>query len=129
MSDIHGEIHWTELMTRDLDAAKRYYAETCGWSWQVMPMEGGGEYHIAMRGEEMVAGAMDMTGMPEMDQIPAHWFTYLAVDDVDAATAHTKELGGQVMREPFDVAGVGRISIVSDPSGAAVGLMTPSDPG
>lgn len=129
MSDIHGEIHWTELMTRDLDAAKAYYTETCGWSWQVMPMAGGGEYHIAMRGEQMVAGAMDLAHMPGMEQVPPHWFTYLAVDDVDAAAAKTPEMGGQVMRDPFDVPEVGRIAIVSDPSGAAIGLMTPSNPG
>lgn len=129
MSDIHGEIHWTELMTRDVDAAKAYYTETCGWQWQTMPMEEGAEYHVAMRGDQMVAGAMDMTAMPGLEETPPHWFTYLAVDDVDAATARTAELGGQIIRPCFDVAGVGRIAIVTDPSGAAIGLMTPSDAG
>lgn len=128
-SDYHGEIHWPELMTRNLDAAKSYYAEICGWTWQVMPMEEGGEYHIAMRGEEMVAGAMDLAWLPDMEETPPRWFTYVAVKVEDAAAAKTTEMGGQVIRAPFDVAEVGRVAIVTGPSGAGVGLMTPKAPG
>lgn len=125
MSETHGRIWWSELMTRDVAAARAYYTATCGWSFADMPMEGG-SYFVASRMGQPVAGIMDMTGLPGMDGIPAHWFTYIAVDDVDAATAATTAAGGQVIKAPFDVAGVGRIAILADPSGAAVGLMTPA---
>jgi predicted enzyme related to lactoylglutathione lyase len=32
------------------------------------------------------------------------------------------------MREPFEVAGVGRIAIIADPTGAALGIMAPASP-
>lgn len=124
----HGEIHWTELMTRDLEAAREFYAEVAGWSYQTMPMsDGSGDYHVAMVGERMVAGLMDITGMPGMDEVPAHWFTYIAVRDVDAAAKATAANGGTVVRPVFEVPGVGRIAVVQDPGGAAVGLMTPAE--
>ncbi|MGE0310814.1 MAG: VOC family protein [Lautropia sp.] len=53
----------------------------------------------------------------------------MAVDDVDAAAAQTRILGGQVLVPPQDIPGVGRFSIVSDSQGAVLALSkgTPSD--
>ena len=56
-----------------------------------------------------------------------HWWTYWAVDDMDKAGAQTRAAGGQIYRDCFDVQGVGWFAIVADPTGAAVGLITPSD--
>lgn len=130
MSDTHGTIWWSELMTRDVAAARDYYAAICGWTFEDMPMEGGDDYHCAMKAGRPTAGIMDMTGLPGMEEeTPPHWFTYIAVDDVDAAAQATKAAGGAIVRPPFDVPGVGRIAIVADPAGAAVGLMTPAATG
>jgi uncharacterized protein len=126
MSDTHGAIWWSELMTRDVAAARDYYAAICGWSFEDMPMDGGEDYHCAMKAGRPTAGIMDMTGLTGMDETPPHWFTYIAVDDVDAAAQATEAAGGTIIRPPFDVPGVGRIVIVTDPAGAAVGLMTPA---
>ena len=128
MSDNHGKVWWNELNTRDVEGAKAYYAATLGWSFDTMPMpETGGDYTVAKMGDQMVGGMFDITGMPGMDEVPPHWFTYFAVDDVDAAAAATEAAGGSIQRPSFDVEGVGRIAIVQDPTGAMLGLMTPSD--
>ena len=89
--------------------------------------DGQGEYHVASVDGNMVAGMLDMTGLPGMDQMPAHWFTYLGVDDVDAAVEATVAAGGKVQRPPWDIPTVGRIAVVEDSGGASFGLMTPSD--
>jgi uncharacterized protein len=127
MSDTHGRIIWSELMTRDPEAAKTYFGKVAGWTYEVMAMTEG-EYHVASSSGVMVAGIMNIGDMPGMEGLPPHWFTYIGVDDVDAAVAATRAAGGQVHREPWDVPGVGRIAIVGDPSGATVGIMTPSSP-
>ena len=127
MSDTHGKVFWNELNTRDVEAAKSYYAAICGWTFDTMPMEHGGEYTVGKLGDEMIGGIFDMGDMPGMEDVPPHWLTYFAVDDVDAATKATGEVGGTVLREPFDIPNVGRISTVQDASGAVIGLMTPSD--
>src|SRR5262249_15941785 len=38
MSDDHGRFIWYELMTPDLEAAKRFYGAVVGWKAQAMPM-------------------------------------------------------------------------------------------
>ena len=55
------------------------------------------------------------------------WLGYIAVDDVDARSKKATAAGGKVMREPFDIAGVGRIAILMDSRGVAIGLMTPTN--
>lgn len=124
MSETHGDVWWTELMTRDVAAAKAYYSDTCGWTFDTMPMPDG-EYHIAKKGERMVAGIMDMTGLPGMDGVPPHWNSYFAVDDIDATCAATEAAGGKVVQPAWDMPGTGRIAMLQDPTGAIMGMMTP----
>ncbi len=127
MSENHGKVFWNELNTRDVEGAKAYYAKICGWTFDTMPMAGGGDYVIAKLGDDMVGGIFDITAMPGLEQVPAHWLTYFGVDDVDASVATSTAAGGNVIREPFDIPNVGRISIVIDATGAVIGLMTGSD--
>ncbi len=61
-----------------------------------------------------------------MADLPEHWFSYLAVDDIDARCARAHEAGGKIAREPFDVPGIGRIAIIQQPGGGMVGWMTPA---
>lgn len=123
--DSHGTIWWTELNTFEPAKARAFYAALLGWEFDEMPMPGG-TYLVARQGDEMVAGIFDMKagGMPP--DTPSHWFTYIAVDDVDVRVKQVVTLGGKVLREPWDIPGVGRVAIILDGTGAGVGLMTPS---
>jgi len=121
----HGNFYWNELMTRDVEKAKKFYGATIGWTFEAMPMPGGGTYWVAKVGDKSVAGIYPMG--PEQGSVPEAWGAYIAVDDVDARLAKGKAGGAKVMLEPFDVPGVGRIAIIQDPNGAAIGLMTPVD--
>ncbi len=130
MSDSHGMVWWTELMTRDVDAAVKYYGDVCGWTFETMDMmDGSGTYYVGKHGDRPTAGIMDMTPMAHLDQVSPHWFSYFAVDDLEAAMAATKSAGGSVLREPFEIPGTGRIAILQDPTGAAMGMITPESPG
>ncbi|MDI4666381.1 VOC family protein [Xanthobacter autotrophicus] len=119
----HGKFYWNELMTDDVDKAKAFYGAVFGWTFAEMPMEGDRLYYVAMIGEEPVAGLMDKTDIVP-SHVPPHWFSYVSVDDVDARVALLEARGGQVVRAPFDIEGVGRIAIVADATGAPLGLMT-----
>jgi len=125
MEATHGMVWWTELMTRDPDAARDYYTKLCGWEWDPVPM-GTSTYWLGKRNGVPLVGVMDMAGQPEFDGTPPHWFSEFAVDDVDAACKATRAAGGKVLRDPWDVPGTGRIAILQDPTGAAMGLMTPA---
>ena len=126
MSEHHENIHWTELATRDVDKAIAYYSALCGWKFEATDMGEMGIYHVGSLNGVPKVGLFDMATMPGMEELPAHWMTYLAVSDLDASLAKTKAHGGQIIREAFDVPDVGRMAVVADPGGAVVSLMTPA---
>ncbi|SHF62065.1 hypothetical protein SAMN02745157_2565 [Kaistia soli DSM 19436] len=121
----NGTFYWNELMTRDAARAMDFYTRTLGWSFNSMPMGEMGDYHVAMMGETMVGGIMEMSG-PMFEGVPDHWFSYIEVDDLDKRLALLTAEGGTVTQPPFEVPGVGMIAIVTIPGGAMQGWMVPA---
>ncbi|HEY2244941.1 MAG: VOC family protein [Xanthobacteraceae bacterium] len=126
MNDWHGKFHWNELMARDVAKAKKFYADTLGWSFDAMPMPGGGTYWLAKMGDEPVGGIFDISG-PDYRGVPEGWMPYIAVDDVDARVKKAVAAGAKIVKPAFDVPDVGRIVILQEPGGAGIGWMTPTD--
>jgi predicted enzyme related to lactoylglutathione lyase len=115
-----GVFGWHELMTTDIEAAKSFYGASLGWTFDQIKM-GLNTYWLAKVDGRPVAGLVDMGRAPT--GAPAHWFSYVVVDDIDARVAAIEAAGGKVQRAPFLVGGIGRIAVVSDKSGADLGLL------
>jgi len=120
----HGFFHWNELATKDVEAAKKFFGETVGWTFSGMEMENG-MYWVAMDGDKPIGGIMAMEG-PHFEGQSPHWTSYLSVDDVDARIEKTTANGGEVVMPAFDVPHVGRIAMIKDPTGAKLGIITPA---
>ena len=120
-----GVFVWDELMANDVEAAKQFYGAVLGWQTAEMDMGEAGTYTLAKGANGADAAGM-MGRVPDMPEGPAFWMVYIGTSDVDATTARAKELGATVQREPFDVGEVGRLSIVTDPTGATFGLFQPA---
>ncbi|MBX9774410.1 MAG: VOC family protein [Xanthobacteraceae bacterium] len=120
----HGHFHWNELLTGDVERAKKFYGETIGWSFLPLPMETGDIYWVARVGDTPVAGLFP-TDRAGFEDVPERWMSYIAVDDVDARVKKAIAAGAKLMRPIFDVKGVGRIAILTEPGGAGIGWITP----
>jgi predicted enzyme related to lactoylglutathione lyase len=57
---------------------------------------------------------------------PSSWLAYVEVADIAASTEKAKKLGAKVMKDVTDVMGMGKLSIIVDPTGAALGLWQPT---
>ncbi|MEZ5360679.1 MAG: VOC family protein [Candidatus Zixiibacteriota bacterium] len=118
----HGTFCWNELMTWDVEAAKKFYKELVGWE----PTDSGmpGMNYLLLKKDDKDQGGM-MQMPPEIPkEVPSHWMSYITVDDVDAVAANIPKLGGQVMHGPMDIPGVGRFCAAMDPTGAAISFIT-----
>ena len=97
MAWTHGNFYWNELLTRDVERAKRFYSETIGWTYEAMPMPDGATYWMAVMGGKPAAGLFP-TNRPEYQQVPEAWMSYLAVDDVDARVKKAIAAGAKLMK-------------------------------
>jgi len=117
----HGAISWSELTTSDVDAAKTFYGQLFGWSFEDAPMEEMTYTMVKANGEE-VAGIMTIPS--EAGQMPPVWGIYVTVDDVDAAAEKAVALGGKIFVPPQDIPEVGRFCVIGDPQGAFISMIT-----
>ena len=109
-----------ELNTTDVDKAKVFYTKLFAWKLEDVPMPGG-SYTMISVGEGTGGGMMKqpMPGAPSM------WLAYVQVDDIAAATQKAKALGATVIKDVTEVMGAGSLSIITDPTGAPLGLWKP----
>jgi predicted enzyme related to lactoylglutathione lyase len=117
-----GEFCWFELATSDQDSAKNFYSKLFNWEINDQEMGPGMYYTQLEKNGKPVAALYGMEKERLAAGIPPHWNTYIAVDDVDAATKNAAKLGANVLAEPFDVMEFGRMSTVQDPTGAGIQL-------
>jgi len=127
MTNPHGTPIWYELMTSDPDAAQAFYTDVIGWTVGTFPSspDAPADYRIfsALDGE----GVGGMMKSPEGGPPPG-WFSYIGVDDVDAAAKKIADAGGSIHMPPTDLEGVGRMAMVADPQGVIFYVMKGSSP-
>jgi predicted enzyme related to lactoylglutathione lyase len=123
-NDPGDAFHWNELWAKDANAVLPFYRKAIGVTLDKMaqPMPDGGTYHLFTFDGAMVGGALTTPNA----KAPAMWLPYVSVEDVDAAVARAKGLGGRVIAEVMDVDTVGRFGIVADRQGAVLGLIRPA---
>ena len=109
-----------ELNTTDVNKAKTFYGALFNWNLEDVPMAGG-NYTVIKVGEGTGGGIMKHP----VPGAPSAWLAYVLVDDIAAATKKAKSLGATVMKDVTEVMGLGSLSIVIDPTGAALGLWQP----
>jgi predicted enzyme related to lactoylglutathione lyase len=115
-----GCLGWNELQSREPEAAASFYAALFGWEMEPQEYDGKLAYVTIKNADRSNGGIMPMT--EQHGDAPPHWLPYFIVPSCDGAAAKVRELGGDVLAEPFNVIGTSRISIVSDPQGAAFAL-------
>lgn len=119
----HGEFNWHELQTRDPQKAMAFYTDTIGWTFCPEQMPSGGIYWIAMASDKPVAGILSVE--ETSDLIADRWMIYIHVDSLDDAIESAKNKGATILRQPWNVSGVGRVAIIREPGGAETGWVTP----
>jgi predicted enzyme related to lactoylglutathione lyase len=116
-----GKFVWHDLMTDDLPAARRFYGELFGWSFEDTTHPRGGDYTLIVADGRYLGGMVQLDDPPGADY--SRWLGYLSVPDVDEAVAAAASGGGGAVVGPLDLPNIGRAAAIRDPQGAVVGLL------
>jgi uncharacterized protein len=107
-----------ELETHDLGKARQFYASLFDWKLQEVP-----QLDYTLIGvDDGTGGGMCKAHTPG---VPSHWLPYVQVDDIGASTEKARTLGATIAVNSHEVPDVGWISVIVDPTGAALGLFQP----
>jgi predicted enzyme related to lactoylglutathione lyase len=122
IAEVAGTLCWADLNTSDPKRAAEFYSGLFGWQIAAAPKDPSGYLHIK-NGEHHIGGIPPTTRRPP--KAPTHWLAYFLVDDVDAVVAKSKALGAKFCLAPITMEGVGRMSVLADPQGAAFAIFKP----
>src|SRR5579863_9434246 len=116
-----GKVVWTDLVTPDLEAAKRFYGSLFGWTFRGVP--GDPNYALALLDGQPVAGLFQKTLPAGQSPPQPAWLTFLAVRDVDAAQQDARQEGGKVLSKAHYYPQRGRQAVLADPDGAVFAVL------
>lgn len=117
-----GTFCWADLATQAPAAAKTFYAELLGWTFE--DLETGQEvpYSLCQRDGKRVAGLYEMA--PEQGAFP-YWASYVRVADLAATTERAVALGGRILMPRAEMLRLGAMAFIQDPTRAVLGLWQP----
>lgn len=115
-----GSPIWADLGTTSVPGSKDFYTSLFGWTAEDLGPQAGG-YGIFHQDGKRIAGVGPATD-PDRG---TSWTVYFATDDADQAAARVAANGGEVVVEPSDVMGQGRMAVFTDPAGAFFSVWQP----
>jgi predicted enzyme related to lactoylglutathione lyase len=127
-SERPGNFCWLDLAAVDSGRAQIFYRDVFGWVAAERQANGGTYMNLQSAGRS-VGSLYQLSPRHLAQQVPSHWTPYVRVDDVDVTARRAATSGGSVVVQPFDVAGVARIAMLTDSVGALVGLLGPERDG
>jgi len=127
---IPGVPCWVDASEPDPEAVVHFYAGLLRWEIEdTMPADSEGHYFVARvetkawslfdsSGESRSGEVAAIASIPEGAPPVAMWNTYVWVDSADETASKVRDAGGDVVVEPSDVSGAGRMAAFTDPEGA-----------
>lgn len=110
-----------DLAAADPEKGKAFYAGLLGWEYGD-PYR---EWTACLLDGKIVGGIISQPDDQREAGIPSNWLSYISVADAESVAARAADLGAQVLAPAFDVGEGGRIAVLADPQGAALGLWQP----
>lgn len=123
-----GTAAWYELAaTAKYERAVEFYEELFGWTTSTIGNDTEDfKYTTIIEDGAPFAGIWGAEGQFPA-QVPSFWQTYLGVKSVDETVTQVAELGGEVIRKPWD-SDFGRMALIADPTGATLTLAEVPEP-
>ncbi len=116
-----GDWIWIQLLSRNVQKAGKFYQQVANYELvENGHMNGSKQFLLASEGYARAA----ISGIsPKRQDVAPCWMPSLRVDSVSATIAKALQLGATVLVQPRPDLFAGRAAVITDPTGAAIGIM------
>jgi predicted enzyme related to lactoylglutathione lyase len=116
-----GDWVWIQLLSRDAPKAAEFYRGVA--RYDVVENKQTNRLNDCVLVSEGFARATVRTIPHANVQVQPTWLPFVRVRNVTESVAQAKQLGGEVKIEPKAELFDGKVAVVADPTGAAIGLL------
>jgi predicted enzyme related to lactoylglutathione lyase len=117
-----GDWIWIQLLSRDGRKAGEFYQAVCGY--EVIENTTANRLNDYVLVSKGYARATVRTIPAARTEVNPTWLPYVRVADVSQTAARARQLGGTVLVEPKPELLEGKVAVIADPTGAAVGILS-----
>lgn len=116
-----GEWIWIQLLSRDAPKAAEFYRAVAGY--EVVENTKTNRVSDYVLTSEGYARATVRTIRSTNPKVQPTWLLFVRVKNVGESVALAKQLGGTALLEPKPELFDGKVAVIADPTGAAIGIM------
>ena len=116
-----GDWIWIQLLSRDARSAAEFYRAVAGY--EVVENTSANRLNDYVLVSKGFARGTVRTLVTKRADVNPTWLPYVRVKSVSETVDKAKQLGGSVLVEPKPEVFEGKIAVIADPTGAAVGVM------
>jgi predicted enzyme related to lactoylglutathione lyase len=116
-----GDWVWVQLLSRDGRKAAEFYRSIAGY--EVVENASPNRLSDFVLTSKGYARATVRTISKDKDKVRPTWLPFVRVKNIGESVALAKQIGGKVLVEPKPEFVQGKVAVVADPTGAAIGLL------
>ena len=116
-----GDWIWIQLLSRDARRAAEFYRAVAGY--EITENTGTNRQSDYVLTSEGYARGTVRTIRNADTKVQPTWLPFVRVKNVAASVALTSQLGGKVLIEPKPEVFDGKVAVIADPTGAAIGVL------
>jgi len=117
-----GMLCFADLCASDLSAARGFYGELFGWSFDALRSADGRNAALALRDGKLVCAVAELMPAQRAQRLTARWTCHFAVTSAVEAAQRGADSGARLLAPPFSLGAAGELAVVADPFGAQFGL-------
>jgi predicted enzyme related to lactoylglutathione lyase len=116
-----GDWIWMQLLSRDARKAADFYQTVAGY--KVVENTDPNRHSDFILTSGGYARATVRSIPPGHEKLPPSWLPFVRVKNIGESVERAKALGGKALLEPKPELLEGKVAVVADPTGAAIGLL------
>jgi uncharacterized protein len=116
-----GDWIWIQLLSRDGRKAAEFYRQVGGY--EILENTTSNQVSDYVLTSEGYARATVRTIRTDDQKLRPTWLLFVRVKNVDESVALARQLGGKVWIEPKPELFDGKVAVIADPTGGALGIM------
>jgi predicted enzyme related to lactoylglutathione lyase len=116
-----GEWIWIQLLSHDARKAAEFYRNVGGY--KIIENIEPGKLSDYVLTSEGYARATVRTIRSDQEKVRPTWLPFVRVQSISESVTKTAQLGGKVLIEPKPELFDGKVAVIADPTGAAIGIL------
>jgi len=116
---MQDQLAWAVLLSRDVATTVDFYEKSLGWRFERLDGLCMSVW-VARSAEGAPIAVFCDASQSDFPDAPELWLPNFTVDDIDNRVREAERLGAAILREPFDIPGLGRFATLRQPGGGIV---------